>query len=197
MHKITNAPRSPNAVTIKGKSSAQHKSTVIRIRIPPRRHDPETPIPTVAEIDVTNLHVVIQMSIATQRSLEDFKDKKNVEMVQEHLEDQGIEPRNDKESLKAETDVDMVLDNTNEEEEESAGDEKNFKELSKMLYQALKEMLPLMVNKEVNKIAKMAILVYVAGGLLSKRQKYKDDIAIMIAKAIQKECQILYAEVIS
>nr|GFA99689.1 hypothetical protein [Tanacetum cinerariifolium] len=123
MHKTTNAPRSPNAVTIEGKSSAQCKSTVIRIRIPPRRHDPETTIPTATEIDVTNLHVVIQMSIATQRSLEDFKAKKNVEMVQEHLEDQGIEPRNDKESLEAETDVDMVLDNTNEEEEDSAGDE--------------------------------------------------------------------------
>ncbi|GJY66626.1 hypothetical protein Tco_0468864 [Tanacetum coccineum] len=126
---------------------------LIRLRVPPRRHDPETQIPTAAEIDVTNLHETIQMSIATQRSLEDFEAKQNVEMLQERLEDKEldhllegnenvnvdefmndifnsqedpdtrIEPMSDKESPKAETDADMVLDNTNKGEEESGGDE--------------------------------------------------------------------------
>ncbi|GKD18792.1 hypothetical protein Tco_1207950 [Tanacetum coccineum] len=47
---------SPNPVTTEGESSAQHKSIVIRLHLPPRRHDLETPILTAAKIDVTNLH---------------------------------------------------------------------------------------------------------------------------------------------
>ncbi|GKB60412.1 hypothetical protein Tco_0916598, partial [Tanacetum coccineum] len=74
---------------------------------------------------------------------------------------------------------------------------KNFNELSEMLYQALKEMLPSMVNKEVNKIAKTTVPVYVVEGLLLERQKHKDDVVAMIVEAIQKERQTLRAEVIS
>nr|GFA57214.1 hypothetical protein [Tanacetum cinerariifolium] len=117
----------------------------------------ETPIPTTAEIDVTNLYETIQMSIATQRSLEDFKAQQNMAKVNEHLEDEEldhmlegneninvdefmndifnsqedpdtkIEPRSDKESLKEEIDANMVIFNANEEEEESAGDEFKLK----------------------------------------------------------------------
>ncbi|GKE45359.1 hypothetical protein Tco_1472643 [Tanacetum coccineum] len=127
-HRTPSAPRSLNPVTTEVKSIA-------------------------AEIDVTNLHEIIQMSSATQISLKDFKAKQNVEMLQERLEDKEldhllegnenvnvdefmndifnsqddpdtrIEPRSDKESPKAETDADMVLDNTNKWEEESGGDE--------------------------------------------------------------------------
>ncbi|GJY36358.1 hypothetical protein Tco_0421736 [Tanacetum coccineum] len=50
-------------------------------------------------------------------------------------------------------------------------DKKNFNELSEMLYQALKEMLPSMVNKEINKIAMMNVPIYVTEGLLLERQK--------------------------
>ncbi|GKD18791.1 hypothetical protein Tco_1207949 [Tanacetum coccineum] len=74
---------------------------------------------------------------------------------------------------------------------------KNFNELSEMLYQALKEMLPSMVNKEVNKIAKTIVPVYVVEGLLLERQKHKDDVAAMIVEAIQKERQTHRVEVIS
>ncbi|GKA52347.1 hypothetical protein Tco_0745543 [Tanacetum coccineum] len=285
--------------------------------------EPKTPIPTTAEIDVTNLHETIQISIATQRSLEDFKAKQNVEKVQEHIvdkeienllegndnvnvdefmnnilnnqEDPGtrIEPRNHKESMEAELDADLVHVNSNEEEEESAEEtligrrrekvngieetrnspsstpirsprnhnaplstdkeklqeltvtdltsssftpssssspkpktgcfkrcksfihhmggcygllfghlvksfmlQKNFNKLSEMLYQALKEMIPSMVNKEVKKIAKRTVPVYVVEGLLLERQKYKDDVVAMIVVAIRKERQTLHAEVI-
>ncbi|GJV49845.1 hypothetical protein Tco_1440057 [Tanacetum coccineum] len=195
-----------------------------------REPEPKTPIPTAAEIDVTNLHETIQISIATQRSLGDFKPKHNVEKVQEHIvdeeienllegndnvnvdefknnilnnqEDPGtmIEPRSHKESMEVELDADLVHVNSNEEEEESAEEtlirrrcektfmpQKNFNELSEMLYQALKEMIPSMVNKEVKKIAKRAVPVYVAEGLLLERQKYKDDVVAMIFVAIRKE----------
>nr|GEY39036.1 hypothetical protein [Tanacetum cinerariifolium] len=37
---------------------------------------------------------------------------------------------------------------------------KNFNDLSEMLYQALKEIIPSMVNKEVNKIAKSTVPIY-------------------------------------
>ncbi|GKD61637.1 hypothetical protein Tco_1299146 [Tanacetum coccineum] len=48
----TSTPRSPNHDVDEGESSAQRKSTVIRLRIPPRRLTqltPPTPIPTTAE----------------------------------------------------------------------------------------------------------------------------------------------------
>ncbi|GKD44761.1 hypothetical protein Tco_1269406 [Tanacetum coccineum] len=61
---------------------------------------------------------------------------------------------------------------------------KNFNKLSEMLYQALKELLPSMVNNEVKKIAKMTVQVYVAKGLLLEIQKHTDDVAAMIAEAI-------------
>ncbi|GKD94633.1 hypothetical protein Tco_1374470 [Tanacetum coccineum] len=190
-----------------------------------------------------------------------------IDFIFNNQEDPGtwIEARSDKESPKAEINADMVPVNTNEEEEESAGDEfefkrrekgngeklqelmvirtctsstpsssslkpkignfkqcksfihqmggcygllfgylvktfmprKNFNELSEMFYQALKEMLPSMVNKEINKIAMTIVPIYVTKGLLLERQKNKDDVATMIAEAIQKEHQTLHAEVIS
>ncbi|GKB59958.1 hypothetical protein Tco_0916144 [Tanacetum coccineum] len=112
--------------------------------------DPETPIPTAVEIDVTNLHETIQMNIATQRSLDDFEAQQNVAKVNEHLEDEEldhllegnenanvgefmndifnsqedpdtrIELKSDKESLEVEIDADLVPVKSNEEEEESA-----------------------------------------------------------------------------
>ncbi|GKC10772.1 hypothetical protein Tco_1007554, partial [Tanacetum coccineum] len=148
----TSAPRTPNPEVTEGESSAQRKSTVIRFRVPPRRQDPETPIPTAAEIDVTNLDETIQMSIATQRSIKDYEAQQNVAKVKEHIVDEEldqllegtenvnvdtfmddvlnsqeypgtrIDPKSDKENLEAKKDVDMVIINDGEEEE-SAGDE--------------------------------------------------------------------------
>ncbi|GKD30454.1 hypothetical protein Tco_1241232 [Tanacetum coccineum] len=72
-HRTTSAPRTPNSEVTEGELSAQRKRTMIRFHVPPRRQDPEMPIPTAAEIDVTNLAETIQLSIATQRSIEDFE----------------------------------------------------------------------------------------------------------------------------
>ncbi|GJW46442.1 hypothetical protein Tco_0078088 [Tanacetum coccineum] len=73
---------------------------------------------------------------------------------------------------------------------------KNFNQLSTMLFEALKEMLPSMVNKEVNKISKTTVPVYVAEGLLLERQKTQADVAAMIVEAIKKERNNLCAEII-
>ncbi|GJS67473.1 hypothetical protein Tco_0682037 [Tanacetum coccineum] len=117
--------RSPNPVTIKGESSAPRKSTVIRVHVP-RRQDPETPIPTAADIDVTNLDETIQISIATQRNAF-MNDIFNIQ------EDPGtrIELGSYKESPEVEIDIDLVIINANDEEEESAGDEFELKRREK------------------------------------------------------------------
>ncbi|GJZ93696.1 hypothetical protein Tco_0665899 [Tanacetum coccineum] len=90
-HRKTSAPRTPNPEVTKGESSAQRKPTVIRFRLPPKQQDPETPIPTSAEIDITNLDETIQMSIATQCSIKDYEAQQNVAKVKEHMVDEELD----------------------------------------------------------------------------------------------------------
>ncbi|GJS70586.1 hypothetical protein Tco_0703427 [Tanacetum coccineum] len=94
---ITSAPRLPNPEVTKGESSDQRKSTVIRLRVPPKRQDPETSIPTAVEID-------------------------NVERVKERMVDEELEQLLEETENVAKKDADMVIINAREEEE-SAGDE--------------------------------------------------------------------------
>ncbi|GJZ30342.1 hypothetical protein Tco_0575389 [Tanacetum coccineum] len=106
-----NAPRSPNPVQHQCESSAQRKYTIIRI---PRRRqpDPVTPILIVAEIDVTNLDEATQMSLATDRSNEDFEAQQAVKKVNEHLVDEEIEKLVEgDEETNANTFVDEILNN--------------------------------------------------------------------------------------
>ncbi|GKB40058.1 hypothetical protein Tco_0885000 [Tanacetum coccineum] len=72
------------------------------------------------QIDITNLDETIQISIATQRSIEDYEARHNVAKVKEHKVDEEIEPRSEKESPEVKTNTDPVTVNTNKEEEESA-----------------------------------------------------------------------------
>ncbi|GKC59178.1 hypothetical protein Tco_1086776, partial [Tanacetum coccineum] len=84
-HRTTSAPR---------RIKAQRKSTVIRLRIPPRRSTrltPPTPIPTVDDDEDIILQNTIQLSIAEQKSRDELKAKQNVEKVKEHLIAQEIE----------------------------------------------------------------------------------------------------------
>ncbi|GKE03173.1 hypothetical protein Tco_1395191, partial [Tanacetum coccineum] len=90
-HRTTSAPRTPNPEVIEGESSAQCKSTVIRLHVPPRRQDPETSILTATEIDVINLAETIQMSIATQISIEDYEAQQNVKKAKDQMVDEEIE----------------------------------------------------------------------------------------------------------
>ncbi|GKF08015.1 hypothetical protein Tco_0042239 [Tanacetum coccineum] len=65
-HRRTSAPRTPNPDIAKGESSAQRNSTVIRLRIPPRRSTrltPPTPIPTTDEVEDIILQDTIQLSL--------------------------------------------------------------------------------------------------------------------------------------
>ncbi|GJS03044.1 hypothetical protein Tco_0319552 [Tanacetum coccineum] len=113
--------------------------------------DFETPIPTFADINVTNLDEATQVSIATARSLEDLEARENVKKVEENLVDEEIkkivegsdnvdedefmdktinsqedpdtmlEPRSHKERPEVDKSVDVLIIN-DDEEEESAGD---------------------------------------------------------------------------
>ncbi|GKC47111.1 hypothetical protein Tco_1064833 [Tanacetum coccineum] len=122
-HRTTSAPRTPNPKVTEGESSAQCKSIVIRLHVPPRRQDPETPIPTATEIDVTNLAETIQMSISTQRSIVDYEARQNVEKVKAHMVDEEIKNLSDRESPEVEKDDDMMTFSNDDVEEEPAGDE--------------------------------------------------------------------------
>ncbi|GJX82496.1 hypothetical protein Tco_0331977 [Tanacetum coccineum] len=69
---IPYASRTPNPDTTEGESSAPCKPTVIRFRVR-RQKDPETRIPVTTEIEIDSLDEAKQLSIATQRSLEDLE----------------------------------------------------------------------------------------------------------------------------
>ncbi|GJU67013.1 hypothetical protein Tco_1253272 [Tanacetum coccineum] len=65
-----------------------------QFHIPPRwstRLTPPTPVPTIAEVEHMTLQDTIQLSIAEQKSRDDFEVRQNVEKVNEHLVDKEIE----------------------------------------------------------------------------------------------------------
>ncbi|GJX06702.1 hypothetical protein Tco_0194634 [Tanacetum coccineum] len=156
MHRKTSAPRSPNPDVDEGESSAQQKSTVIRLHIPPRRSTRLTP-PTIAKVEDITLQDTIQLSIVDLKSHHDFKAWQNVEKVNEHLvaeeiqkmvegtknvdvdehvsfipnsqNDPGtrLDPGSYKESPEVEITADVQPVNVIEEEEESAEDDYQLK----------------------------------------------------------------------
>nr|GEU33813.1 hypothetical protein [Tanacetum cinerariifolium] len=74
-------------------SNAQRTSTIIRLRIPPRRSTrltPPTPIRTAAEVEGMIVQDTIQLSIVEQKSRDDLEAKQNEEKVKEHLIVEGI-----------------------------------------------------------------------------------------------------------
>ncbi|GJZ72245.1 hypothetical protein Tco_0636096 [Tanacetum coccineum] len=93
-YRTTRAPKKPNPKPAKGELSAPRRSTVIRLRIPPRRSTrltPPTPIPTTDEADDLVLQDTLQVSLAEQKSREELKARQNMEKVKEHLMAEEIE----------------------------------------------------------------------------------------------------------
>ncbi|GKF04827.1 hypothetical protein Tco_0035495 [Tanacetum coccineum] len=73
--------RTPNPDVNEGESSAQQKSTVIRLRIPPRRSNrltSPTPIPTAVKVEDMIVQDTIQLIIAEQKSHDDLEAEQNV-----------------------------------------------------------------------------------------------------------------------
>ncbi|GJT30199.1 hypothetical protein Tco_0910474 [Tanacetum coccineum] len=117
---------------------ASRKSTIIRLRIPPRRSTrltPPTLIPTTDEADDLVLQDTLQVSLAEQKSREELEATQNVEKVKEHLmaeEIEKLEPRSDKESSEVEKIADISQSmNVIGEEEESTKDDYELKRREK------------------------------------------------------------------
>ncbi|GKC41065.1 hypothetical protein Tco_1053449 [Tanacetum coccineum] len=121
-HRTLSAPRIPNPVTTQSESSAPRKPTIIGFRVP-IQPEPETPIPTAAEIDIDSLYEATRLSIATQRSLEDLESQQNVEKVQEHMDEEYIEKIVEGGDNVDEDNANVLTTNDDDEEEESARDE--------------------------------------------------------------------------
>nr|GEU93538.1 hypothetical protein [Tanacetum cinerariifolium] len=93
-HRTTSAPMSPNPETDEGESSATRKSTVIRLRLPPKRSTrltPPTPILTTDEADDLILQDTIQLSLVEQTILDELEAKQDVQKFEEHLIAKEIE----------------------------------------------------------------------------------------------------------
>nr|GEY82686.1 hypothetical protein [Tanacetum cinerariifolium] len=177
--------RDTNPINTEGESSAQRKSTVVRFCIL-RRQDIETPIPTVAEIDVTNFDETIQMSIATHRSIKDFEAQQNVEKVKEHIVDEEIE--NLVEGIKNVNVDEFMNDIFNDQEKH---DNKIDPESYKESLDAKKSV----DDVTITKIAMTTVPIYVDEGLLLDKQKTQVDVAAMIVETIQKERENLWADI--
>nr|GEY31035.1 hypothetical protein [Tanacetum cinerariifolium] len=127
MHMTTSAPRSPNPVVAEEESSAPQRSTVIRLRIPPRRSTrltPPTPVPTTDEADDLILQDTLQVSLAEQKSHEELEASQNVENVKEHLIAKVIEKL--VEEVENIDDISQPV-NAIEKEEESTKDDYKLK----------------------------------------------------------------------
>nr|GEX75222.1 hypothetical protein [Tanacetum cinerariifolium] len=108
-HRTTSIPRLRNPDVDEGELSAQRNSTVIRLRIPPRRSNrltPSTPVSTIAGVEDMTLQDTIQLNIAEQKSHDNFKARQNVKKVNEHLVDEKIEKMEEEES--AEDDYELI-----------------------------------------------------------------------------------------
>ncbi|GJT11356.1 hypothetical protein Tco_0858398 [Tanacetum coccineum] len=120
-HRTTSGPRTRTPVVAQGESSAQRRSKVIRLRIPPRRSTRltlPTPVPTTDEADDLILQDTLQVSLADQKSREELKEKQNVELVIKHLASEEIEKLVEGTENVKETEVDESTlkkdDNTND-----------------------------------------------------------------------------------
>ncbi|GJY79797.1 hypothetical protein Tco_0485598 [Tanacetum coccineum] len=134
-HKTTSSPRSPNPAVDEGESSAQQKSTVIRLRIPPRRSTRlipptlilTTPILIVAEQNVEKVkeHLVAE-EIKKMVEGSESEDSDEVDnSINNNQNDLGtrLDPKSYKESAEVEKTAEVQPVNVIEEEEESAEDD--------------------------------------------------------------------------
>nr|GEW49167.1 hypothetical protein [Tanacetum cinerariifolium] len=124
-HRTSSTPRSHNPDVDERESSAQRKSTVIRLFIPPRestRLTPLTPIPAAAEVEEMIIQDIIQLSITEQKSRDDLDAKQNEEKVKEHLIAKEIEKMVEgTENVKNDKVVNSVLNNQNDPDTREKG----------------------------------------------------------------------------
>ncbi|GJR72592.1 hypothetical protein Tco_0084957 [Tanacetum coccineum] len=74
---------------------------------------------------------------------------------------------------------------------------KKFNVLAQHLQEVMEESLPKMVDKRVKELTKKQVPLYVAEGLIMEREKSQEDVAKMIADAIQQVRENLRSEISS
>ncbi|GKE63494.1 hypothetical protein Tco_1513861, partial [Tanacetum coccineum] len=180
-HKTPSAPRSPTPKKDIAESSAPKRSTVICFRLPERRSTrltPPVPVPTLEKADKMILQDTLQVSLAEHKSREEQEARENVELVNKHLVSEEIEILVEG----SENVIDDKVERTNAEEVEVTN-----------------VVIPVNVNEEEDEITDEVdqVPVYIAEGLIMERQKTKEEMEQMIAKAILQERGNIQAEISS
>nr|GFA16135.1 hypothetical protein [Tanacetum cinerariifolium] len=205
MHRTPSTPRLPTSKVDAAESSVPTRSTVIWLRLPQQksiRLTPPAPVLTVYKADELILQDTLQVSLVEHKSRQEHEARENVALVEKHLASEEIEkmvegqehvvdehnipgtrlePMSDKESLES------------------------FGTLANHLHNAVTESLPVMVDKHVKEQVEQQVPeqvrnqvpVYVTEGLGLERQKNKEEMENMIAKAILQELRNIQAQISS
>ncbi|GJY31958.1 hypothetical protein Tco_0415453 [Tanacetum coccineum] len=222
-HRTPSAPRSPNPKMDAVESSAPKRSIVIHFRLPKRkstRLTPPAPVPTVDKADEMILQDTLQVSLAEHKSREEQEAIENAELVNKHLKSEEIEKivEGSENIINAEeveiTNV-VIPVNVNEEEEEITDEVHALKrrEKGKIIKDSRSTPFPTPIRshmihtdlvsldtkklQELTEMVRDQVPVYVAEGLILERQKTKEEMERMIAKAILQECGNIQAEISS
>ncbi|GJY10717.1 retrovirus-related pol polyprotein from transposon TNT 1-94 [Tanacetum coccineum] len=200
-YKMTpSAPRSPNPKMDAAESSAPKWFTVICFRLPERkstRLTPPAPVLTVDEVDEMILQDTLQIEKMVKGSENIINDSLHPRNDEPNIPDTRLEPRSDKESSKLEitnaeeVEITNVVKpvNVNEEEEEITDEELQGRYT--YLFEHLKA--GFVSRKSFDTLVdhlqevRDQVPVYVAEGLILERQKTKEEMEQMIAKAILQE----------
>nr|GEU46074.1 hypothetical protein [Tanacetum cinerariifolium] len=169
-HRSPSAPRSP---TLKVDASASTRSTMIRLRLPQRKSTHLTPPGPVLMVDKADELIFqdrLQVSLAEHKSRQEQEARENMALVEKHLASEEIEKMGHYGYLFEHLRAKFMP-------------RKSFVTLVDHLLEAMADSLPTMVDKHI----KEQVLVYVAEGLILERQKTKEEMEKMIAKAILQE----------
>ncbi|GKC32612.1 hypothetical protein Tco_1039906 [Tanacetum coccineum] len=154
-------------------------------------------VPSIDKADEMILQDTLQVSLAKQKIREEQEARENVELVNKHLasvEEEQIEKREDvheKMFIELQGRYGYLFEHLKAQ----FLSRKSFDTLDGHLQEVMVESLPTMVDKhikeqvekQVHEQVKVQVPVYVAKGLLFKRQQNKEETNKMIAKAMLQE----------
>nr|GEY90740.1 hypothetical protein [Tanacetum cinerariifolium] len=198
IHKATSTPRTPNPGMDEGESSVPRKYNVIRLCIPLRRSTrltSPTPVPTIAEVKDKTLQNTIQLSIAEQKSRDDFEARQNVEKVNEHLVAEEIEKMVEGTKNVENVEVDNSISHSQNDPNTRFMPRKKFYVLAQHLQEVMEDSLPKMIDARIKELTKTQVPIYVAHRLIMERQQSQANVGNMIIDAIQQERENLRAEI--
>nr|GEU31873.1 hypothetical protein [Tanacetum cinerariifolium] len=195
-HRTLRAPRTPNPATTQGESSAPRKLIVIQFHVR-SQPDPKTPIPTSDEIDVTNLEEAtqeIETMVEGTKNFDAFMDEIFNDQEEPDTRTHTAPLSSDKENRQELTASNPAPSSSTPTTSIQKPKQDHFKHYKNAVKSTIKKLVPSMVDKRFNKIAKKLVLLYVDKGLLLDRKKAQTDIVALVAKAVKKERENLRAE---